>query len=313
MKEYVFKRILAMLPVVLIVAVITFSLIHIVPGDPAIILGGETATVEDLEKIRKSLGLDKPLVQQFLIWSGNVLQGDLGVSPGSRFEVSLLIKQRIEPTLSIGVYALVVKMLVAIPLGVLAAWKANTWIDRSSMIIAVLSFSIPVFWLEYNMIFLFAVNLGWMPAIGYEPISGGIASWFKSITMPSIAVGLVAAGLTSRVTRSTMLEILNDDYIRTARAKGLAERVVLIRHALRNAAVPILTIIGLGLATMIGGLIVTEQVFAIPGMGRLVVDSISKRDYPVIQGIFLIIALFAVAVNLIIDLAYVYFDPRIRY
>ena len=163
------------------------------------------------------------------------------------------------------------------------------------------------------MIFLFAVNLGWMPAIGYEPISGGIASWFKSITMPSIAVGLVAAGLTSRVTRSTMLEILNDDYIRTARAKGLAERVVLIRHALRNAAVPILTIIGLGLATMIGGLIVTEQVFAIPGMGRLVVDSISKRDYPVIQGIFLIIALFAVAVNLIIDLAYVYFDPRIRY
>ena len=302
-----------MLPVVLIVAVITFSLIHIVPGDPAIILGGETATVEDLEKIRKSLGLDKPLVQQFLIWSGNVLQGDLGVSPGSRFEVSLLIKQRIEPTLSIGVYALVVKMLVAIPLGVLAAWKANTWIDRSSMILAVLSFSIPVFWLEYNMIFLFAVNLGWMPAIGYEPISGGIASWFKSITMPSIAVGLVAAGLTSRVTRSTMLEILNDDYIRTARAKGLAERVVLIRHALRNAAVPILTIIGLGLATMIGGLIVTEQVFAIPGMGRLVVDSISKRDYPVIQGIFLIIALFAVAVNLIIDLAYVYFDPRIRY
>ena len=313
MKEYVFKRILAMLPVVLIVAVITFSLIHIVPGDPAIILGGETATVEDLEKIRKSLGLDKPLVQQFLIWSGNVLRGDLGVSPGSRFEVSLLIKQRIEPTLSIGVYALVVKMLVAIPLGVLAAWKANTWIDRSSMILAVLSFSIPVFWLEYNMIFLFAVNLGWMPAIGYEPISGGIASWFKSITMPSIAVGLVAAGLTSRVTRSTMLEILNDDYVRTARAKGLAERVVLVRHALRNAAVPILTIIGLGLATMIGGLIVTEQVFAIPGMGRLVVDSISKRDYPVIQGIFLIIALFAVAVNLIIDLAYVYFDPRIRY
>ena len=302
-----------MLPVVLIVAVITFSLIHIVPGDAAVILGGETATAEDLEKIRKSLGLDKPLVQQFLIWSGNVLRGDLGVSPGSRFKVSLLIKQRIEPTLSIGVYALVVKMLVAIPLGVLAAWKANTWIDRTSMILAVLSFSIPVFWLEYNMIFLFAVNLGWMPAIGYEPISGGIASWFKSITMPSIAVGLVAAGLTSRVTRSTMLEILNDDYVRTARAKGLAERVVLLRHALRNAAVPILTIIGLGLASMIGGLIVTEQVFAIPGMGRLVVDSISKRDYPMIQGIFLIIALFAVAVNLIIDLAYVYFDPRIRY
>ena len=302
-----------MLPVVLIVAVITFSLIHIVPGDAAVILGGETATAEDLEKIRKSLGLDKPLVQQFLIWSGNVLRGDLGVSPGSRFKVSLLIKQRIEPTLSIGVYALVVKMLVAIPLGVLAAWKANTWIDRTSMILAVLSFSIPVFWLEYNMIFLFAVNLGWMPAIGYEPISGGIASWFKSITMPSIAVGLVAAGLTSRVTRSTMLEILNDDYVRTARAKGLAERVVLLRHALRNAAVPILTIIGLGLASMIGGLIVTEQVFAIPGMGRLVVDSISKRDYPIIQGIFLIIALFAVAVNLIIDLTYVYFDPRIRY
>ena len=302
-----------MLPVVLVVAVITFSLIHIVPGDPAVILGGETATVEDLEKIRKSLGLDKPLVQQFLIWSGNVLQGDLGVSPGSRFKVSLLIKQRIEPTLSIGVYALIVKLLVAIPLGVLAAWKANTWIDRTSMVLAVLSFSIPVFWLEYNMIFLFAVNLGWMPAIGYEPISGGIASWFKSITMPSIAVGLVAAGLTSRVTRSTMLEILNDDYVRTARAKGLAERVVLVRHALRNAAVPILTIIGLGLASMIGGLIVTEQVFAIPGMGRLVVDSISKRDYPMIQGVFLIIALFAVVVNLIIDLAYVYFDPRIRY
>ena len=303
-----------MVPVLLIVAVFTFSLIHLVPGDPAIILGGDQATPDDIAKLQKKLGLDKPVPVQFWIWLTDALQGDLGTSPASKYKVSTLIKQRLAPTISIGIYALIVQILVAIPLGVLAAWKANTWIDRASMIFAVLAFSIPVFWLEYNMIYLFAVKLEWMPALFYEPFSkDNIWPWFKHITMPSIAVGLISAGLTARVTRSTMLEILNEDYVRTARAKGLVERIVLLRHALKNAMVPILTMIGLGIAGMIGGLTITEQVFAIPGVGRLIVDSISNRDYPTIQGILLLIAVSYVVINLIIDLTYLYFDPRIRY
>lgn len=313
MKEYVAQRVLAMIPVLLIVAVFTFSLIQVVPGDPAIILAGDQASPADIARVQKRLGLDKPVHEQFWVWMSNALQGDLGVSPGSKFPVLKQIRLRLEPTVSIGVAALMISVLVAIPLGVLAAWKVNTWIDRSSMIFAVLAFSIPVFWLEYNMVYLFAVKLRWLPALGYESISDGIVPWLRSIAMPSICVGVIAAALPARITRSTMLEILKDDYVRTARAKGLRERIVLLRHALRNAMVPIMTMFGLSLAGMIGGLVISEQVFAIPGMGRLIVDAVSNRDYPLIQGSLLLIAVSYVIVNLIIDLSYLYFDPRIRY
>lgn len=313
MKEYIAQRVLAMLPVLLIVAVFTFSLIHIVPGDPAAILAGDQARPEDVARTRVRMGLDKPIYEQFTIWLTDVLQGDLGISPASKYPVAKAIRQRLEPTLSIGFIATSVSILVAVPLGVLAAWKQNTWIDRGSMIFAVLAFSIPVFWLEYNMVYLFAVKLEWLPALGYKPISEGIGPWLKHITMPAIAVGIISAALPARVTRSTMLEILKEDYVRTARAKGLMERAVLVRHALKNAMVPILTMFGLSLAGMIGGLVISEQVFAIPGMGRLIVDAVSTRDYPLIQGTLLLIAVSYVVVNLLIDLTYLYFDPRIRY
>ena len=313
MKEYIAQRVLAMLPVLLIVAVFTFSLIHIVPGDPAAILAGDQARPEDVARTRVRMGLDKPIYEQFTIWLTDVLQGDLGISPASKYPVGKAIRQRLEPTLSIGFIATSVSILVAVPLGVLAAWKQNTWIDRGSMIFAVLAFSIPVFWLEYNMVYLFAVKLEWLPALGYKPISEGIGPWLKHITMPAIAVGIISAALPARVTRSTMLEILKEDYVRTARAKGLVERAVLVRHALKNAMVPILTMFGLSLAGMIGGLVISEQVFAIPGMGRLIVDAVSTRDYPLIQGTLLLIAVSYVVVNLLIDLTYLYFDPRIRY
>ena len=313
MKEYIAQRIVAMLPVLLIVAVFTFSLVHIVPGDPAIILAGDSGTPETIAQMRANLGLDKPIYEQFIVWLTKALQGDLGISPASKVPVADQIIRRFEPTLSIGFLAMFLSIVVAVPLGVLAAWKQNTWIDRSSMIFAVLAFSIPVFWLEYNMIYLFAVELGWMPALGYKPISEGIGPWLRHITLPAIAVGIISAALPARVTRSTMLEILKEDYVRTARAKGLVERAVLVRHALKNAMVPILTMFGLGLAGMIGGLVISEQVFAIPGMGRLIVDAVATRDYPLIQGTLLLIAVSYVVINLVIDLSYLYFDPRIRY
>jgi peptide/nickel transport system permease protein len=302
-----------MVPVLLIVAVFTFSLIHIVPGDPAIILAGDQATPERVARLQERMGLNKPLPEQFAIWITKALQGDLGVSPANNYPVAKQIGQRLEPTLSIGVLALLLSMVVAVPLGVLAAWKVNTWIDRASMIFAVLAFSIPVFWLEYNMVTLFAVNLEWFPALGYKPLSEGIGPWLKHITLPVIAVGIISAALPARVTRSTMLEILKEDYVRTARAKGLVEQAVLVRHALRNAMVPILTMFGLSLAGMIGGLVISEQVFAIPGVGQLIVGAVSNRDYPLIQATMLLVAVSYVIVNLLIDLTYLYFDPRIRY
>jgi peptide/nickel transport system permease protein len=313
LKEYVAQRVVAMVPVLLIVAVFTFSLIHIVPGDPAIILAGDQATPERVARLQERMGLNKPLPEQFAIWITKALQGDLGVSPANNYPVAKQIGQRLEPTLSIGVLALLLSMVVAVPLGVLAAWKVNTWIDRASMIFAVLAFSIPVFWLEYNMVTLFAVNLEWFPALGYKPLSEGIGPWLKHITLPVIAVGIISAALPARVTRSTMLEILKEDYVRTARAKGLVEQAVLVRHALRNAMVPILTMFGLSLAGMIGGLVISEQVFAIPGVGQLIVGAVSNRDYPLIQATMLLVAVSYVIVNLLIDLTYLYFDPRIRY
>ena len=313
MKWYVAERVLVAIPVMLIVALLTFSLIHIAPGDPAVLLAGDQATAEELDAIRDRLGLNRPLPVQLGIWLKDIAQGDLGNSVLSKYPVTTLIFQRLEPTLVIAFFAELVAIGFGIPLGILAAWKANSWIDRSAMAFAVLAFSIPVFWLEYNMIFLFSVELDWFPAIGYQPISTGIGGWLRSITLPSIATGLILAGLLTRITRATVLEILREDYIRTARAKGLAEHLILVRHALRNASVPIITVVGLGVAGLVSGLVITETVFAISGVGRLVVDSVVNRDYPLIQGIMLVVALVYVVVNLLIDLSYAYLDPRIRY
>ena len=313
MKRYILQRLLAFIPVVAFVAVFTFSLIHMAPGDPAALLGGQTGTREEIENIRIRLGLDKPLIEQFWIWTKQTLRGDLGESVMSRLEIRELIGQRLPPSLWIGGLAEVFAVLVGVPLGILAAWKANTWIDRTAMVFAVLAFSIPSFYLAYNLIFLFAVNLDLLPAIGYQPISEGIGPWARAIVLPVVSIGLIVAGLLTRITRATLLEVLREDYIRTARAKGLAERTMLFRHALKNAVAPILTVIGLGIAGLITGLVVTETVFAIPGIGRLVFDSIQRRDYPAIQGLMLLIALSYVTINLLIDLLYAYIDPRIRY
>ena len=313
MQRYILQRLLAFIPVVAFVGVFTFSLIHLAPGDPAALLGGLTGTREEIEKIRTRLGLDKPLVEQFWIWTKHTLRGDLGESVMSRLDIRTLIAQRLPPSLWIGAISETFAVLIGVPLGVLAAWKANSWIDRTAMVFAVLAFSVPSFYLAYNLIFLFAVNLDWLPAIGYQPLSEGIGTWARSMVLPVVSIGLIIAGLLTRITRATMLEVLREDYIRTARAKGLSEGTMLFRHALKNGFAPILTVIGLGVAGLITGLVVTETVFAIPGIGRLVFDSIQRRDYPVIQGLMLLIALSYVTLNLLIDLLYAYIDPRIRY
>jgi peptide/nickel transport system permease protein len=312
-KRYIVQRLLAFIPVVAFVGIFTFSLIHLAPGDPAALLGGQTGTREEIQKIKERLGLDKPLIVQFWVWTKNTLRGDLGESVASRQEITKLIGQRLPPSLWVGTTSQIFAILLGVPLGVIAAWKANSVVDRASMVFAVLAFSVPSFYLAYNLIFLFAVNLQWFPAVGYQPMSDGIWGWAHRLVLPTVSVGLIIAGLLTRITRATMLEVLREDYVRTARAKGLAEGLVLFRHALRNAFAPVLTVIGLGVAALITGLVVTETVFAIPGIGRLVVDSIQRRDYPTIQGLMLMIALGYLAINLLIDLAYVYIDPRIRY
>ena len=313
MKRYIVQRVLAFIPVVAFVGIFTFSLIHLAPGDPAALLGRQTGTREEIQKIKERLGLDEPLIVQFWVWTKKTLRGDLGESVASRQEITKLIGQRLPPSLWVGTTSQLFAILFGVPLGVLAAWRANSVLDRASMVFAVLAFSIPSFYLAYNLIFLFAVHLQWFPAIGYQPMSDGIWGWAHRLVLPTVSVGLIIAGLLTRITRATMLEVLREDYVRTARAKGLAEGVVLFRHALRNAFAPVLTVIGLGVAALITGLVVTETVFAIPGIGRLVVDSIQRRDYPTIQGLMLMIALGYLTINLIIDLAYVYIDPRIRY
>ena len=313
MGAYIIRRLIATIPVLIVVALIVFALIHFAPGDPAAILAGQEATADEIEAIRKGLGLDRPLPLQLGIWFKDIVRGDLGESIISRHNVLTLIKQRAVPTISLAILTEIIAIGLAIPLGVLAAWKANSWIDRSVMVAATLGFSIPVFWLGFLMIYLFGVKLGWFPVAGYYAPSEGLWQWFHRLIMPAFATGIIVMALITRMTRATVLEVLREDYIRTAWAKGLASRTVLMRHALRNAALPIVTVIGIGLAGVLGGLVVTEQVFAIPGLGRLLVNAILARDYPIIQGTILVISVIYVFVNLLIDISYAYFDPRIKY
>ncbi len=313
MGRYTLQRILAMFPVLIVVAIVTFSLIHITPGDPVSLMAGDLATPEQKEAIRKDMGLDRPIYEQLVIYFSDLLRGDLGESIFNKFKVTTLISQRLEPTLFIAVFSQLVSIIIAIPLGILAAWKANTWVDRVVMVIAVLGLAIPSFWLGANLIWVFAVKLHWFPAFGYIPISEGVVPWIKSITLPSISVGFISAALIARMTRASMLEVLREDYVRTARAKGLGEQAVLLGHAFKNASIPVVTIIGIGIAGLVSGLVVTEAVFGIPGVGRLIVDAVNRRDYPVIQGVILMFTVAYVLINLFVDLIYGYLDPRIRY
>ena len=313
MGRYLVQRLLTTIPVLLIVSVLIFSLLHVAPGDPASFMAGDEARPEQIERIRQKLGLDEPLYKQLGLYYVDIFRGDLGESVFTKFDVTELILQRIEPTVSIAVFAMLLAILISIPSGVLAAWKANSWIDRAVMVFAVFGFAIPVFWLGFNMIWLFAVKLNWFPVLGYRPISDGVLPWLRSMTLPAATVGIIVAALIARMTRSAMLEVLREDYIRTARAKGLGEFTVLFRHALRNASIPIVTVVGLSMAGLVSGLVITEAVFAIPGMGRLIVDGVTRRDYPIIQGTVLVITVFYVLINLAVDIGYGWLDPKIRY
>jgi peptide/nickel transport system permease protein len=313
MFAYAGRRILATIPVMAIVALFVFSLLYIAPGDPAAIIAGDQATPADIERIRHNLGLERPFLIRFGEWSWNVIRGDLGTSIFTSLPVTALIAQRIEPTLSLMIVTLLLSIGIAVPLGVAAAWKVGTWIDSLVMGFAVLGFSVPVFVIAYLLAYVFALQLEWLPVQGYTPLANGVVPWFTNLILPSVALGTVYIALIARITRATMLEVLAQDYIKTAHAKGLSERGVLFVHALKNAAVPVVTVIGLGIALLIGGAVVTESVFVIPGLGRLTVDAILRRDYPVIQGIVLLFSFTYVLVNLGIDLAYLLLDPRIRY
>ena len=313
MLAFIVRRIITTIPVMAFVALFVFSLLYIAPGDPAAIIAGDQASPADVERIRASLGLDRPYLVRFGEWFFRVLQGDLGTSIFTSLPVTQLIAQRIEPTLSLMVLTLILAVSVAVPLGVVAAWKAGTWIDRAVVAFAVFGFSVPVFVVGYLLAYVFALKLDWVPVQGYTPISQGLWPWFQNLILPAVTLGLVYVALIARITRATMLDVLQQDYIRTARSKGVAQNSILFLHALKNAAVPIITIIGIGVALLIGGAVVTESVFAIPGLGRLTLDAILRRDYPVIQGVVLIFSFVYVLVNLAIDLTYSLLDPRIRY
>ena len=313
MYAYLMRRILATIPVMAVVAIFVFLLLHLTPGDPAAVIAGNYASPADIERIHTRLGLDQPLYIQFAKWVGHLSQGDLGTSIFSDLPVSRLIMQRVEPTLALALATIIVSVLTAVPMGVIAAWKAGTWIDRVVMIFAVLGFSVPIFVFGYLLIWGFSLQLKWFPVQGYVSIREGFFPFIRSIFLPTIALSVIYIALIARITRASVLEILTEDYIRTAHAKGLSSNAVLIGHALKNAAVPIVTIIGIGIALLIGGVVVTESVFNIPGLGRLTVDAILRRDYPVIQGIIFVFAGIYVMINLLIDMLYAFLDPRIRY
>ena len=297
----------------LVVALFVFALLHLSPGDPAAVIAGDAASPADIARIRHSLGLDNPLHVQLGIWLWHVAHGDLGTSIHSGVPVLTLIGQRLEPTLALSATTMGLAVLLAVPLGIVAAWKVGTWIDRLVMVIAILGFSLPVFWLGFLFIYGFAIQLQLLPVQGYSSITQGFLPFARHIILPSLTLGMVYMALITRMTRASMLEVLHEDYIRTAHAKGLKPCVVLLLHGLKNASLPIVTIIGVGVALLIGGVAVTESVFAIPGLGRLTVDAILHRDYPVIQGIILVFSGVYVGINVLVDLAYTCLDPRIRY
>jgi peptide/nickel transport system permease protein len=313
MLRFLLSRLLSTVPVLALVALFVFLLLRLTPGDPAAVIAGDTATAAQVAEIRTKLGLDQPIVRQFAIWSGRALTGDFGESFFFKRTVSALILQRLEPTLALAASTLLLAVLVALPLGVIAAWRHGGWLDRGLMGFSVLGFSVPVFVIGYLLIYLFAVKLGWLPVQGYNRIGDGLGAWASHLMLPSLTLSVIYIALIARMTRASVIDVLGEDYIRTARAKGVANLAILVHHALRNAAIPIITVIGLGVALLIGGVVVTESVYNIPGLGRLTVEAVLARDYPVIQAVILLFSFAYVLINLAIDLAYSAFDPRIRY
>jgi peptide/nickel transport system permease protein len=313
MYRFIARRLLSTIPVLLVVAVFVFLVLRLTPGDPAAILAGDAASSEQIAEIRKSLGLDRSIAVQFGIWAGNLLSGDFGHSYFYKMKVTQLIGQRIEPTLALATLTILIAVVVSIPLGVIAAWRFGGWFDRALMGFSVLGFSVPVFVLAYILIWIVSLKLGWFPVQGYKRLADGFWPFLHHLVLPAITLSVIYIALIARVTRASVLEALGEDYIRTARAKGLPESRVLMRHALANAAVPIATVIGIGIALLIGGVVVTESVYAIPGLGRLTVDAVLARDFPTVQAVILLFSFAYVVINLLVDLSYVVFDPRIRY
>ena len=313
MLGYILRRILQTIPVMGIVALFVFMLLRLAPGDPAAVIAGDYATAEDVARIRAQLGLSEPLPVQFATWVWSLAQGDLGTSIFSGKPVTTLIAQRIEPTLLLALTTIVFSVLVAVPMGTLAAFRAGSGVDRVVMLFSVGGFSVPVFVLGYMLIYVFSLGLGWLPVQGYRsPFADGIGPFLQHIALPTVTLSVIFIALIARMTRASVIEVLEEDYVRTARAKGQSEWRVLTRHALRNAAVPIVTVIGIGIALLIGGVVVTESVYNIPGLGRLVLDAVLARDYPIIQGLILFFSFVYILLNLLIDLSYTVLDPRIR-
>ena len=303
---------LAVIPILIFVGIATFSLVHIAPGDAANIMAGDYAGPDDVKLIRAELGLDKPVATQFVEWASRTLRGDFGKSIYSGRTVAELVSQRLEPTISLTVVGGTLAVLLGIPLGVFAAWRAGSRWDRGIQIFAALGISVPGFWLGFIFILLFAVYLRWFPVIGYVSVTEDFTGWIRSITLPVSLLAISGSSVIIRMTRGSILEVLREDFIRTARAKGLANRPVLFRHALRAGAIPIITVIGTLAGALITGVVVTETVFTIPGLGRLVAETVQNRDFPVVQSMLMLLASFYVFINLMVDLAYVFFDPRVR-
>jgi peptide/nickel transport system permease protein len=309
----ILRRLMATIPVMVVVALAVFALLHVTPGDPAVIIAGDYATSDDIARIRARLGLDQPFHVQVGLWLGRIVRGDLGTSIFSGLPVATLIGQRAATTIWLTLFAMLISVGVGVPVGVVAAWRRGSWVDRAVMLFAVSGFSMPTFWLGFILVYVFAITAGWLPVQGYQPMALGVWPFLSHLVLPALTLSVAYMALIARMTRASMLGVLEEDYIRTAFAKGLAPRGVLIRHALKNASLPVVTIIGIGFALLIGGAVVTESVFALPGLGRLTVDAIVRRDYPVIQGVLLVVSGVYVLINLVVDVLYVVLDPRIRY
>ncbi|MBL8839754.1 MAG: ABC transporter permease [Alphaproteobacteria bacterium] len=312
MARFIVVRLVNSIPVLLIVSLVSFSIMQMVPGDPASIMAGPQATAREVEEMRQALGLNRPFLDQLVIWYGNLFQGDLGRSILLGRSVGQAISERLGITLALALFGFIVTLAIAVPAGVFAALKQNSWMDQAVMTIALAGVSLPNFWLGLMLIVLFSVVLDLLPAGGYVPVADGLWPWFKSLILPSFSLAMLQVGLLARITRSAMLEVLRQDYIRTARAKGLARIYVVGKHALKNALVPVITVIGIVFSLLLSGSVVIETVYSLPGLGRLLATSILSRDYPVIQGGLLVTAAMFVFVNLAVDVLYALIDPRLR-
>jgi peptide/nickel transport system permease protein len=313
MWTFIARRLLLMIPVIVLVGILTFLLIRLIPGDPAAQMLGLDARPNEIEALRRQMGLDKPIYTQFFIWAARVVRGDLGHSIFLNQPVSVAILEHLECTLSLALLALTYAVVVSVPIGVIAAVKQNAWQDKLVMAFALLGVSAPSFWLGLVGIFVFAVYLGWFPSQGYEMLKDGMRQWLWFISLPALSLGVQTAALIARMTRSSMLEVLRQDYIRTARAKGLREKLVVFKHAFKNGLIPVITVVGMTLGQLLGGAVITETVFSLPGIGQLVITAIRNRDYPMVQGVIMFIAMTYVCANLLVDILYGWLDPRIKY